>query len=336
MRKGKHTYVPEEDIYIIGTTSIAGPNEGRGRFSAFYDAVLEDCDWDCKTHEKTEIKMHKFAIEHVIEKSALGRSDIDCIVGGDLLNQLVASTFAAREFEIPCLGVYSACASFGEALAISSFLIGRGNMTNVVCCTGSHFGAVERQFRYPLELGTQPAPSAQYTVTAAGSALLSSTRKENVPVITSCTVGKIVDYHICDANNMGAAMAPAAADTIITHLQDIGRGEDYYDYIFTGDLGKYGRETLYYLCKKRGYDLAGCLNDCGALIYADEQKDMQGGSGAGCLAVVFASYIYKEMCAGNMKKVLLVPTGALLSKDSSLQGESIPGIAHAVALEMRD
>ncbi len=334
MRKGKHTYLPEEGIYILNTCSIVGPNEGRGRFSSYYDQVLEDYDWDCKTHEKTEIKMHKFVIEQVIENSNLGRSDIDCIVGGDLLNQLVASTFAAREFEIPCLGVYSACASFGEALSVSSFLIGKGNMNNVICCTGSHFGAVERQFRYPLELGTQPAPSSQYTVTAAGSALLSVNYKEGVPCLTACTVGKIVDYHICDANNMGAAMAPAAADTILTHLKDTGRGEDYYDYIFTGDLGKYGRETLYYLCKKQGYDLGGCLNDCGALIYKDKQKDMQGGSGAGCLAAVFTAYIYKEMRAGNMKRVLLVPTGALLSKGSSLQGESIPGIAHAVAVEM--
>ena len=334
MRIGKHTFAPNGGVYIVNTASIAGPNEGRGRYGSYYDAVLADHDWDCKTHEKTEIKMHKYAIEQVIEKSGLGREEIDCIVGGDLLNQLVASTFAAREFEIPCLGVYSACASFGEALAVSSFLLGGGNMDNAVCCTGSHFGAVERQFRYPLELGTQPAPSSQYTVTAAGAALLSTEKRQGVPRLEMCTVGKIVDFHICDANNMGAAMAPAAADTILTHLKDSGRGEDYYDYIFTGDLGKYGRETLHYLCKKQGFDLSGCLNDCGALIFADEQKDMQGGSGAGCLAAVFCSYIYKEMCAGSMKKVLLVPTGAMLSKGSSLQGESIPGIAHAVALEI--
>ena len=332
MKKGRHTFIPSEDIFILSTCAIAGPNEGRGRFGSYYDAVLEDPDWDCKTHEKTEIKMHKFAIEKAIEKSKKAREEVDCLIGGDLLNQLVASTFAAREFEIPCLGVYSACASFGEALAIASFLIGGQNMKNVLCCTGSHYGAVERQFRYPLELGTQPAPSSQYTVTAAGAALL-STEGEGQPRITGCTIGKIVDYRTCDANNMGAARAPAAADTIVTHLQDTGRRENYYDYIFTGDLGKYGTETLYHLCKERGLDLSSCLNDCGALIYSEKQKDMQGGSGAGCLAAVFCSYIYKEMKEGNMKRVLLVPTGALLSKGSSLQGESIPGIAHAVSVE---
>ena len=334
MRKGKHTYKADEDIYVAGTYSIVGPTEGKGRFGCFFDDVLEDDEWECKTHEKTEIKMHKHAIEQVIARADKQRTDIDCLIGGDLLNQLVASSFASRDFEIPFVGVYSACASFGEAMSLAMFMLGRGNMRTAVCCTGSHYGAVERQFRYPLELGTQPTPASQYTVTGAGSVLLSLEGKQGMPKLTHCTIGKIVDYGICDPNNMGAAMAPAAADTILTHLKDTGRGEDYYDYIFTGDLGKFGRETVYYLCKKEGYDLSGCLNDCGSLIYADKQKDVQGGSGAGCSSVVFASYIYKEMCEGNIKRVLLVPTGALLTKDSSLQGESIPGIAHAVAFEV--
>ncbi|MDE5618351.1 MAG: stage V sporulation protein AD, partial [Clostridia bacterium] len=200
------------------------------------DEVLEDDEWECKTHEKTEIKMHKHAIEQVIERSNKQRSDVDCIIGGDLLNQLVATNFAVREFEIPIIGVYSACASFGEAVGLAMFMLGRGNMRTAVCCTGSHFGAVERQFRYPLELGTQPTPASQYTVTGVGSILLSLDSKQGVPKLTHCTIGKIVDLEVSDPNNMGAAMAPAAADTILTHLKDTGRGEDYYDYIFRVDL----------------------------------------------------------------------------------------------------
>lgn len=336
MKVGDHTYKPSGNVYVAGAYSLAGPNEGKGRFGSYYDGVLEDYDWGCKTHEKTEIKMHKHAIEQVIEKAGRKREDVDCVIGGDLLNQLVASTFACREFEIPVIGVYSACASFGEAMSLACFMLGKNNMSNIVCCCGSHYGAVERQFRYPLELGTQPAPSAQFTVTGVGSVLLSTSGNKKMPKITHCTIGKIVDYSMSDANNMAAAMVPAAVDTVVKHLRDTGRDENYYDYIFTGDLGKYGRNAMLHMCKAEGYDLSACLNDCGAMIYSDEQKDIQGGSGAGCSACVFSSYIYTEMLAGNISRILLVPTGALLSKDSSLQGESIPGIAHAVAIEVDD
>lgn len=333
---GKSTYKMPCDVFIANTYSIAGPTEGEGSFKDFYDLVLEDDEWGCKTHEKCEIKMHKEVISELLMRENLGEKDIDCIMGGDLLNQIIATSFSAREFETPFIGLYEACSTFGEALSLGAMLIAGGFMSKVVCATSSHYGTAERQYRYPLELGTQATPASQWTVTGAGAVMLTDKcdKDEIVPKITAVTIGKIVDLGINDVNNMGAAMAPAACDTILTHLSDMRLAPDYYDLIITGDLGKFGRSVLTYLCQHEGVDISDRLNDCGALIYSEEQDSVQGGSGAGCSSVVFASYLFKELKNGGYKKILLVPTGALLSKLSSLQGETIPGVAHAVAIEI--
>lgn len=333
LKLGKQTYKMDNNVYLNSTFTIVGPNEGNGSFKDYYDFVLEDDEWGCKSHEKTEIKLHKEVVSELLKKTKLSEHEIDCLIGGDLLNQIIASSFSAREFETPFVGLYEACSTFGLGLALSAMFISSGFMKNIICSTSSHYGTAERQYRFPLELGTQPSPASQWTVTGAGATLLTS-YGQNLPKITHVTIGKIVDLGINDAGNMGAAMAPAALDTILTHLTDLNITPDYYDYIFTGDLGKYGRDVLQYLSMQEGVDLSHVLNDCGAMIFSADQKCVQGGSGAGCSSVVFNSYIYKEMLKGSFKKILLVPTGALLSKLSSLQGESIPGIAHAIAIEM--
>ncbi len=332
-KRGKQTYVFENDVYIKNTSTIAGPLEGKGNFGEYYDQVLENDSWGCKSYEKTEIKMRKNVIENLLRAEDITEFDLDCIMGGDLLNQIVPTAFSTREFETPYIGMYEACSTFGECLAVGAMLVDGGFMTKVLCSTSSHYGTAERQYRMPLELGSQPAPASQWTVTGTGAVLLTN-EGTNQPKIKSATIGKIVDLGIVDPSNMGAAMAPAATDTITTHLRDMNRTPDYYDMIVTGDLGKYGRDLLHFLAGEEGYELADVLNDCGCMIYNDKQKATQGGSGAGCSCLVFSSYFYKEMMRGSFKKILLVPTGALLSKLSSLQGESIPGVAHAIDIEM--
>ncbi|MEG2274632.1 MAG: stage V sporulation protein AD, partial [Clostridia bacterium] len=281
-----------------------------------------------------EIKMQKEVITNLLSKANLKEKDIDIIFGGDLLNQIVAATFCAREFDAPFCGLYNACATFGESLCLGSVMVEK-NCKNVVCITSSHYATAERQYRFPLELGTQPTPSSQWTVTGCGGALLSNCAN-NCPKICSFTLGKVVDLKCTDANNMGAAMAPAACDTIVAHLKDTGRQAKYYDLILTGDLGRFGRNALDFLAKKEGYDLSDKLNDCGCLVFSREQKVCQGGSGAGCCSLVFCAYFFEELKKRNFKKILFVPTGALMSKDSFLQGESIPSIAHAIDIEMED
>lgn len=334
MKLGNQTFSIDKDVFISDTFTLCGPLEQEGALKEFFHMHLKDDELDCSSHEKAEVKMQKIAISELMRRNNIKPQDVDCLIGGDLLNQLVPTNFSAREFYTAILGVYSACASFGESLCIGANMIASGNCERLICTTSSHFSTAERQYRYPLELGTQPTPSSQWTVTACGSALLTAQGGENTPKITNITLGRVVDLLCTDANNMGAAMAPAACDTIIKHLKATNRDEKYYDLIITGDLGRFGRETLYYLCKEEGYDLDCCLNDCGALIYNKDQKVMQGGSGAGCSSGVFGSYLYSGLLNGDFKKILLVPTGALLSKDSSLQGESIPAIAHAVAIEV--
>ncbi len=332
-KRGKQTYVIDTDVFIKNTATIAGPLEGKGNFAEYYDEVLENDSWGCKSYEKTEIKMRKNVIDNLIRKEGITEYDLDCIMGGDLLNQIVPTAFSAREFEVPYLGMYEACSTFGECLAVGAMLVDGGFMTNLLCSTSSHNGTAERQYRLPLELGSQPSPVCQWTVTGTGAVLLTNTGDKQ-PKIKSVTIGKIVDLGIIDPSNMGAAMAPAATDTIVTHLRDMDRKPEYYDMIVTGDLGKYGRDLLHFLAKEEGYELANVLNDCGSMIYTDKQRATQGGSGAGCSSLVFSSYFYKEMLKGNFRKILLVPTGALLSKISSLQGESIPGVAHAIDIEL--
>ena len=333
MKVGLKSYKLDRPVSIINSYSLVGPVETRGKLREFFDMSMEDDEWDCKSHEMAEIKMQKFVAEQLIKNSGLKKEDISAYLGGDLINQITATSFAVRDIDVPFLGLYNACATFGESLIIGSLLC-QLDLEKVICITSSHFATTERQYRYPLELGTQPTPESQWTVTACGGVILSKKCKIDCPKVKSLTIGNVVDMGVTDANNMGMAMAPAAADTIYNHFKELNLKEDYYDLVITGDLGKLGRDTVDYLLKDKGLDLSKSINDCGALIYDEKQKKCQGGSGAGCSSAVFASYIYKNMINKNFKKVLLVPTGALLSKDSPLQKETIPAIAHAVAIEV--
>ncbi len=268
-----------------------------------------------------------------ISKSGIPHSDIDFCFAGDLLNQCISSSFGLRETNIPFLGIFGACSTFVESLILGSMTIDGDFATNVLCAASSHFCSAEKQFRFPLELGNQRPPSSQWTVTGAGATLL--TKYGTGPFITSITPGKIVDMGIKDANNMGAAMAGAAQDTLITHFKDTNRKPTYYDAIFTGDLGYIGKDILIDLAESKGYNIKSTYNDCGVLIFDKEKQDTHsGGSGCGCIASVFSGYIYQKLLDKKYKKILLIATGALMNSTTSQQGESIPGIAHAVSIEI--
>ena len=321
-------------IAITHTASIAGPKEGEGPLGQYFDYVLDDDLLGQKSHELAEIQMQLRAIKNIMNQAHLGVDDVDCVFGGDLLDEIVGCNFAMRELDIPFMGLYNACATFGEALILGSVMLDSGHMDKVICTTTSHYATAERQYRYPLELGAPRTPLAQWTVTGAGCCLLQKSDDVRIK-ITCATIGKVMDYGVTDANDMGAVMVPAAMDTIITHFTDTGRGPEYYDLIVTGDLGHAGGRLLQKLIKKKGYNLDNNYTDGGILIFNREAQDVdQGGSGASCSTLVFSSYIYTQLKRGNLKKVLLVPTGALLSKTSSLQGETIPSIAHAVSIEV--
>ncbi len=316
---------------IIGAGSIGGPKESEGSIGKFIETKLDDDMYGETTFEKAESKMLFNAIKKAIEKAKIKDDDIDAIISGDLLNQIISSTFAARNFECGYLGIYNACATFSEALMLGSTLIDGGYVNNIVCATSSHFSSAERQYRYPLELGCTRPPQSQWTVTGAGACLLSS--KGIGPKISMATIGRVVDFGVTDANNMGSAMAPAAADTLLTHFYETNRVPFDYDLIITGDLGTLGTRIFKDLMWEKGYDVEKQHVDCGELIYNICEDEYQGGSGAGCSALVFSSYIYKRLKEGKLKRIILIATGALLSSVSTQQGESIPGIAHAVVVE---
>ncbi len=330
----KQTIIFNTPIAITKTATIAGPKEGEGPLRQYYDYVLKDDLLKQKSHEHAEIEMQLRCIRNVLNQAKLAEIDVDCVLGGDLLDEIIGCNFALRELDIPFMGLYNACATFGEALILGAAMIDAGYMKKVVATTTSHYATAERQYRFPLELGSQRTPLAQWTVTGAGCSLLEKSDDIRVK-ITSGTIGKVIDYGVTDANDMGAVMAPAAMHTIKTHLQDTGRDLDYYDMIATGDLGHAGSRLLQKLMAKEGFELKDNYTDCGILVYNREAQDVgQGGSGACCSNLVFNGYIYTQLRRGNLKKVLLVPTGALLSKTSTLQKETIPAIAHAVSIEV--
>ena len=331
MRAGKHTWIFDKKPVIIASYGIAGPKEGKGPLAEYYDEIVKDDTFGEKTYEKAECRMQFTAIKKAIEKSGKEVQEIDAMFAGDLLNQIVSSAFSARELEIPYLGLYNACSTFAEALLLASMLISKGALNDAVCSTSSHYSTAERQYRYPLELGTQMTPTAQWTVTGSGCSVLSN--KGEGPKIEGVTIGRVVDYDITDTNNMGAAMAPAAAYTLEDHFKETHRDPSYYDMILTGDLGHFGREMMDRLLLGDGYDIRENHSDCGLLVFDEKQKVKMGGSGAGCSSLVFNTYIMKKLRNGEIKRLLLMPTGALMSKDSSLQGESIPAIAHAISIE---
>ena len=329
---GKQTIKFDNPPSIVDCASIVGPKESNGPLSKYFDRTLDDEFWGEKTWEKAESKIIKETVNTVISKSNVPLQNIDFCFAGDLLNQCISSTFGLRELNIPFFGVFGACSTFVEYLSLGVMAV-ESFAQNVLCATSSHFCSAEKQFRFPLELGNQRPPTAQWTVTGAGAVVIS--KEGNGPYITHITPGKIVDMGIKDANNMGAAMAPAFADTLIAHLKDTGRNPDYYDAIISGDLGHIGKDISIDILKFQGYNIKPNYNDCGVLIFDKASQDTHsGGSGCACSATVFSGYLFKQLKEQKIKKLLLIATGALMNSTTSQQGESIPSIAHAISIEL--
>lgn len=330
---GNYTVKFENPPSIIGNYSIVGPKEGEGPLKQYFDQILDDDLWGQESWEKSESRIQEETIRAAIDQAGCSLGDMDFLLAGDLLNQITASGFSARQLAIPFFGLYGACSTMAESLALGAMLIDGGFGDKVVCSTSSHFSSAERQFRFPLEYGSQRTFSSQWTVTGSGSTILSSVG--GGPYIKMATIGKIIDVGIKDVGNMGAAMAPAAMDTMINHFKDTSYEPKDYDLIITGDLGTVGKSIVLDMMKDEGYDLTGIYTDCGAEIFNPKTQDTHaGGSGCGCAAVVFNGYIMKEIKKGKFKRVLLIATGALHSPTSSLQGESIPCIAHAITIDI--
>lgn len=335
MKIGSQTIQLVNTPKILQTSSIVGPKEMQGPLSMYFDSHTDDIFYGEKSFEKAESKLMKTCINTLMSKVPTDNSSIDYIFAGDLLNQCISSGFCIRDLNIPFFGLYGACSTFCESMILASLFIDAGYAKKTIAATSSHFCSAERQFRMPLEHGNQKTPTAQCTVTASGSAILVPKDVGTAaPYVTYVTPGKIIDMDIKDMANMGAAMMPAAFHTIMTHLQDTGRSASYYDAIVTGDLGVLGSELLVEQARNEGVELQGIHADCGALIYDHDAQDTHcGGSGCGCMASVFSSYFYEQLKTKKMNRILIVATGALMSPISSFQGESIPGIAHAVAIE---
>ena len=329
---GNQTIMFDTPPTILETASIVGPKEAEGPLAKYFDQCLEDEFWGEKTWEKAESKIIKETVNTVIAKSGIPADKIDFCFAGDLLNQCISSSFGLRELNIPFFGVFGACSTFVESMSLSAICC-ETFAEHALCATSSHFCSAEKQFRFPLELGNQRPPSSQWTVTGSGAAIIS--KNGSGPYITHITPGKIVDMGIKDANNMGAAMAPAFADTLITHFLDTGRNPSYYDAIISGDLGHIGKEIAIDILKSQGYNIKNNYNDCGVLIFDKHSQDTHsGGSGCACCGTVFSGYFFKQLKEKNIKKLLLIATGALTNATTSQQGESIPGVAHAISIEI--
>lgn len=318
--------------YILGSASIVGTKEGEGPLGELFDLVGEDDKFGEDTWEEAESTLQKEAASMAIGKAGLLNEDIRYIFGGDLLGQNIATTFGLMELNIPLFGLYGACSTAGESLALGAMAVAGGYGDQVLAVTSSHFASAEKQFRFPLEYANQRPLSATWTVTGSGAFVLG--KKRSKLRITGITPGKVVDYGIKDSMNMGAAMAPAACHTIRQNLMDFNRKPEDYDKIVTGDLGKVGQEILFDLLKEKGFDISKVHMDCGIEIFDSEtQNTNAGGSGCGCSAVTLSAYILPKLETGAWKRVLFVPTGALLSTVSFNEGQSVPGIAHGVVIE---
>ena len=328
----------ERPVYILNSASVVGTKEGQGPLGLLFDKVGRDDMFGCKTWEEAESTLQKEAVGLALEKAGLRPEDISYIFAGDLLGQSMATSFGISSYQIPLLGVYGACSTCGESLALGAMSIAGGFADKVACVTSSHFASAEKEFRFPLDYGSQRPLSATWTVTGSGAFVLTDEpegggRKARAR-ISAMTVGKVVDYGVKDSMNMGACMAPAAASTLEQHFTDFAGQPEEYDKIITGDLGKVGQRVLIDLLRKQGYDISEQHMDCGLEIYdAASQDTHAGGSGCGCSAVTLSAYILKQLEEGNWKKVLFMPTGALLSKTSFNEGMSVPGIAHALVIE---
>ena len=333
-RTGKQTVYMQDPPVIYETAATVGVKEGKGPLAECFDVILEDDYYGEESWEKAESRLQKENAFLAMQKAGLTPDNINYILAGDLLNQCVGTHYGIRDFEIPFFGLYGACSTMAESISLAAMLIDGGFAEYTAALTSSHFCAAEKQFRYPLEYGGQRAPSAQWTVTGTGCAVLSNKGKdEKGPFVTHITTGKIVDMGITDANNMGAAMAPAAYDTIKTHFEDTGFSPQDYDLILTGDLGIVGSKILLDTMFESGYDMYSNHNDCGKMIFDIDKQDVHSGaSGCGCMGSVFCGHIFKELKKGSLNNVLMVATGALMNTSIVQQGESIPSIAHAVRI----
>ena len=330
---GRQTVALQDPPSVIGSAAVVGKKEGEGPLAATFDHISQDDSFGERSWEKAESAMQKLALAAALRKAGLSVSGLDYLLAGDLLNQCIGSGFAVRGQDVPFFGLYGACSTMAESLSLASMLLDGGYGTKIAAMTSSHFCSAERQYRSPLEYGGQRTPTAQWTVTGSGCVILAD--QGPGPYITHVTTGKVVDKGIKDAANMGAAMAPAAYSTLSAHFQDTGRKPSDYDLIVTGDLGQLGHDIVADWFHRYGMELKN-FNDCGTLIYDLEGQDVHcGGSGCGCSAVVLAGMLLNGMAGGRWKRILFCGTGALLSPTSSQQGESIPAICHAVALDIR-
>ena len=331
MIQGKQSISFEQPPYILSYASIVGQKEGDGPLGNYFDKVETDPMVGKSNWEEAESELQKQAAQMALEKASLSPKDIRYLFSGDLLGQIIASSFGMLELQIPMFGLYGACSTAGESISLAAMTVAAGYAKHCLAVTSSHFASAEKQFRYPLEYASQRPLSTTWTVTGSGAFVISETGNVKISGITT---GKMMDYGVKDSMNMGAAMAPAAADTIYQHFIDFGRTPEDYDLIVTGDLGVVGRELVLGLLKEKGYDLADNYFDCGIAIFDDSTQDTHsGGSGCGCSAVTLAGYLLPKLESGELKRILFLPTGALLSTVSFNEGQSIPGICHGVILE---
>lgn len=333
---GKQSIQFENPPYVIGYSSVAGKKEGEGPLGTCFDRIEKDPMVGAKTWEEAESKLQKKAADLAISKAGLTNYDIRYLIAGDLLGQLIATSFGIKDLNIPMFGVYGACSTMGESLSIGSMIIDGGYADKIIALTSSHFAGAEKEFRFPLDYGNQRPLAASWTVTGSGAVVLSNMpidSNKNIHVF-GITTGKVIDYGIKDSLNMGACMAPAAADVIYQNLVDFNIKAEEYDKIITGDLGYIGSDILRDIMKEKGYDISKNHMDCGVEIYNKEEQDTHaGGSGCACSAITLTGYVFKKLEMKEWKKVLFIPTGALLSKVSFNEGNSVPGIAHGVIFE---
>lgn len=331
---GKQSIEFSNPVRIKGYFSSVGKKEGEGPLGSYFDVVYRDEYVEAKSWEEAENHILKHTVSGALTNAVLTSNDIDYVFSGDLLNQCTASCFALKDMNIPYFGLYGACSTMAESLSLAAVMTDGGYGKNVLAATSSHFCSSEKQYRFPLEYGSVRTPTAQWTVTGSGAVILSDIGSDLC--VKAITTGKMVDLGVTDANNMGAAMAPAAADCIYAHFEDTGRKCDYYDAVITGDLGDVGSELLLEILNRQGMDIAKVHRDCGSMIFDNENQGTNaGGSGCGCSASVLCGYFLKEMARGALNKILLVCTGALMSPTTVQLGENIVGIAHAVAIERK-
>ena len=330
-KRGRQSFSLENPPVITTWASIAGKKEAEGPLAHTFDIKCRDTYFGQKTWEQAEKHMQQQALRKLAEKAEMQLSDFDLVFSGDLLNQCIGSSFTLRNTGVPHLGLYGACSTIAESQLMASMAVGGGFADKVVAMTSSHFASSERQYRFPLGYGGQRTPTSQWTVTGSGAALVCSQGKG--PRITGCTIGTVTDLGIKDANNMGAAMSPAAYSTIKAHFEDMNTGPEDFDLIVTGDLGQLGKEVLLELARRDGVSLGGKLTDCGTLVFDNTKQDVHaGGSGCGCSAITLCGYLLDQLNSGKLKKILFCGTGALLSPTSTQQGLPIPGVCHAVCI----